>query len=392
MSASPVSAGPADAATPARTAAGAPTDIADRVRQLDRDVNRVSVELARGAAAYEAAQARLARLTHDQFAARDDAEARAAQAAASRTARQELVRRAYKGAVPLMVTALLSGDPRAVSDLAYVRRSVDAVGSSLTEQALDDQEKQEAAGRALAQSDAQRRSALVLRQSVDAQLEQLVQRADVLTAELAATADELARARAAERVRARAEAARREAARRAADLRSTQDPVVTRPPDTASGSLGPVTAPTDGGHCLPPGGVGAANGFLSEEDLCPLGVGRGHRLRTDAARAFDRLNAARLASVGTPLCVTDSYRSYAAQVDVFKRKPQLAATPGRSQHGWGLAVDLCGGVQTFGTPAHEWMRAHAGKFGWIHPRWAQRGGSRPEAWHWEYVGGTGHDR
>ena len=130
-----------------------------------------------------------------------------------------------------------------------------------------------------------------------------------------------------------------------------------------------------------------ANGFLSADTLCPLAVGGGHRLRTDAARAFDRLSAAYAASTGGPLCVTDSYRSYAAQVDVFKRKPTLAATPGRSQHGWGLAVDLCGGVQVFGSPAHEWLRAHAGQFGWVHPRWAQRGGSKPEPWHWEYAAG-----
>ena len=147
------------------------------------------------------------------------------------------------------------------------------------------------------------------------------------------------------------------------------------------------TAAPGGGGCAPPSPLGEANGFLSDEGLCPLSVGGGHRLRTDAAGAFERLNAAHLASVGRPLCVTDSYRSYAAQVDVFKRKPTLAATPGRSQHGWGLALDLCGGVQTFGTPAHEWMRANAGQFGWVHPPWAQPGGSRPEAWHWEYAGG-----
>ena len=96
------------------------------------------------------------------------------------------------------------------------------------------------------------------------------------------------------------------------------------------------------------------------------------------------MNAAHVASRGVPLCVTDSYRSYPEQVDVFKRKPTLAATPGRSQHGWGLALDLCGGIQTFGSDEHEWMRLNAAQFGWVHPSWARQGGSKPEAWHWEF--------
>jgi len=85
--------------------------------------------------------------------------------------------------------------------------------------------------------------------------------------------------------------------------------------------------------------------------------------------------------------MTDSYRDFPSQVDVFRRKPALAATPGRSQHGWGLAVDLCGGVQVFGAEAHRWMQANAAAFGWVHPGWARPGGSRPEPWHWEYAGG-----
>ncbi len=74
---------------------------------------------------------------------------------------------------------------------------------------------------------------------------------------------------------------------------------------------------------------GNANGFLPDRALCPLSVGGGHRLHADAAAAFDRMAAAR------ELCVTDSYRDYAAPVDVYERKPDLAAVPGTSNHGWG---------------------------------------------------------
>ena len=92
------------------------------------------------------------------------------------------------------------------------------------------------------------------------------------------------------------------------------------------------------------------------------------------------------ANRGAPLCVTDSYRSYSEQASLYRRKPGLAAVPGSSEHGWGKAVDLCGGVQNSGSDAYRWMKANAGRFGWFHPDWAEPGGSKPEAWHWEFRG------
>ena len=105
----------------------------------------------------------------------------------------------------------------------------------------------------------------------------------------------------------------------------------------------------------------------------------------DAAAAFNAMNALHKAERGTPICVTDSYRDYGGQVAVYAAKPNLAAVPGTSNHGWGLALDLCGGVERFGSEAHLWMRINAGRFGWFHPAWAQQSGSKPEAWHWEYA-------
>ncbi len=125
---------------------------------------------------------------------------------------------------------------------------------------------------------------------------------------------------------------------------------------------------------------GYANGFLPLSALCPLSVGGGHRLRADAAAAFNRMAAAHA------LCVNDSYRSYAEQVDVYQRKPALAAVPGTSNHGWGVAVDLGCGAESFGTPMYRWLKANAPRYGFVHPAWAEPGGSRPEPWHWEYVG------
>jgi LAS superfamily LD-carboxypeptidase LdcB len=128
------------------------------------------------------------------------------------------------------------------------------------------------------------------------------------------------------------------------------------------------------------------NGRVPLDALCPLAVAPGHRLRADAAHAFDALAAAYRAEFGVDLCITDSYRSAASQVQTYAAKPGLAAVPGTSNHGWGTAVDLCGGIEGFGTPQHAWMRDHASLFGWFHPSWAQQGGSRPEPWHWEFGG------
>lgn len=128
------------------------------------------------------------------------------------------------------------------------------------------------------------------------------------------------------------------------------------------------------------------NGQWPGSALCALKTSPGHMMRPSAARAFDAMSKAYQTSTGSPLCVTDSYRGLAAQVDVKRRKPTLAATPGTSNHGLGLAVDLCGGVESFGTPQHIWMQQHAPLFGFYHPAWAQPGGSRPEPWHWEFTG------
>jgi cell division protein FtsB len=128
------------------------------------------------------------------------------------------------------------------------------------------------------------------------------------------------------------------------------------------------------------------NGQIPLSALCPIWGAAGQYLRADAAYAYDRLSHAYADRFGLPICVTDSYRSYASQVDLYARKPNLAAHPGTSNHGWGTAVDLCGGIQSFGTVTHEWMLVNAPLYGWFHPGWAEPGGSRPEPWHWEFGG------
>jgi hypothetical protein len=131
---------------------------------------------------------------------------------------------------------------------------------------------------------------------------------------------------------------------------------------------------------------GYANGEIPAAALCPLWGAPNQMLRGDAARAFTALSREYAKAFGRPICVTDSYRSRSQQVVLYGTKPTLAARPGTSNHGWGTAVDLCGGIESFGTEQHAWLLSHAPLYGWFHPSWAQPTGSRPEPWHWEYAG------
>ncbi|MBM7804850.1 cell wall-associated NlpC family hydrolase [Geodermatophilus bullaregiensis] len=165
-----------------------------------------------------------------------------------------------------------------------------------------------------------------------------------------------------------------------------------RPEEPAPGPTGGALPVECGNPVYPPSSSGGRswggypNGLIPPSALCPLGVS-GHALRCDAAAAWRAMSAAFADVFGEPVCITDSYRTYAGQVRLYGEKPALAAVPGTSNHGWGLAVDLCGGIETFGTPQYAWMVANAGRFGWLHPTWADPGNGREEPWHWEYAGG-----
>ena len=139
-----------------------------------------------------------------------------------------------------------------------------------------------------------------------------------------------------------------------------------------------------GGGAAASGWGGHANGMIPVGALCGIQAAPGHNLRCDAAHAFDAMASAYARQNGARLCITDSYRSYGAQVRTYAKKPVLGAVPGTSNHGWGLAVDLCGGIQSFSSPKHAWMVENAPRFGWRLPAWARAGGSKPEPWHWEF--------
>lgn len=129
---------------------------------------------------------------------------------------------------------------------------------------------------------------------------------------------------------------------------------------------------------------GYANGRIPLEVLAPIPWAPGQHARPDAVNALIALNTAFRAQFGKDIAITDSYRSFEEQVATKAAKGWLAAVPGTSNHGWGLALDLGSGINRFGTAEHMWMQANAPAYGWIHPDWARQGGSKPEPWHWEY--------
>lgn len=136
--------------------------------------------------------------------------------------------------------------------------------------------------------------------------------------------------------------------------------------------------------CDPDVRPSGANGQLNRADLCTLWDGT-TQLRADAAMALAEFNENFRAQFGRDLCLSDGYRTLAEQQVLKARKPGLSAVPGRSNHGWGLAIDLCS-RETSGQ-SWAWFKANAPVYGWTNPDWALPGGAGPtEPWHWEFIG------
>ena len=90
---------------------------------------------------------------------------------------------------------------------------------------------------------------------------------------------------------------------------------------------------------------------------------------------------------GHPLGINDTYRTYADQVYMKQTKGYLAATPGTSNHGYGLAADL-----NYFDGGYKWLWANAGKFGFKPlSGWGLTPNTpdKAEAWHWENLTGAG---
>ncbi len=128
------------------------------------------------------------------------------------------------------------------------------------------------------------------------------------------------------------------------------------------------------------------NGKLAASDLAAI---PGGRLRADAAAAWLALRAHIGKEQGIWICPTSQRTAYRPLADqqyfwnLYKSgRGALAAVPGTSNHGWGIAVDLPTAAMQAG------VRAHGHKFGW-----GIRGGrlssdAPSEAWHCTYHPGV----
>jgi hypothetical protein len=90
---------------------------------------------------------------------------------------------------------------------------------------------------------------------------------------------------------------------------------------------------------------------------------------------------------GHGIGINDTYRTYADQVYMKQTKGYLAATPGTSNHGYGLAADV-----NYTNAGYKWLWANAGKFGFKPLKgWGLSPNTpdKAEAWHWENLDGSG---
>jgi D-alanyl-D-alanine carboxypeptidase/Putative peptidoglycan binding domain len=158
------------------------------------------------------------------------------------------------------------------------------------------------------------------------------------------------------------------------DIDETHEPDTGDEGDSRGGSL------TLEGVQIPFDILEFGNGQLPDSVLQPIGVAR-HRLHASAAAAFGQLRSL-AAAAGIDLTCTDSYRTLEQQKQLKQAKPNWSATPGKSVHGWGFAVDVSIGTppKSFGASVLQWLKDNGPPNGWF------LGRPKDEPWHWVYRG------
>lgn len=114
-------------------------------------------------------------------------------------------------------------------------------------------------------------------------------------------------------------------------------------------------------------------------------AGQGLMHKSVADKFQSMLDAAK--KDGHGIGINDTYRTYADQVYMKRTKGHLAATPGTSNHGYGLAADV-----NYTNAGYKWLWANAGKFGFKPLKgWGLSPNTpdKAEAWHWENLDGSG---
>src|SRR6516164_4756447 len=132
----------------------------------------------------------------------------------------------------------------------------------------------------------------------------------------------------------------------------------------------------------------SSNGKLTDAELAPIASGRLTRSNYCAA-SWNAMNieARRLGVELLPTGSKSSYRTFAQQQELYnlyqQGKAPLAAIPGTSNHGWGLAVD----VATY--EMRQMIDRIGERYGWA-KKWSD---AQSEWWHLKFRIGvwTGND-
>lgn len=149
------------------------------------------------------------------------------------------------------------------------------------------------------------------------------------------------------------------------------------------------------------------NGCLNTATLCEVDAIKypGAIMRCDASEKFKQMSNAFTIKFGKPLLSSsqrsigtnasggDFYRNLQEQKNCAQTNSNCG-TPGRSMHGWGLAVDIGAGVNSFGTPENRWIFDNSCRWGFVNPFITPTSGykllspkgysGKLEPWHWEF--------
>ena len=153
------------------------------------------------------------------------------------------------------------------------------------------------------------------------------------------------------------------------------------------------------------------NGSLASANLIQRATGgtctkcRKPKILKDTVESWNKLVVAFEAKFPGKYLGGSGDRTFQAQVDAKARwtakgKPEYAATPGTSKHGWGVAIDIkiydqddgnARAATEYSSDEYKWLLTNAPKYDWENPIWARKKGtcggcgSLEEPWHWEYT-------
>jgi hypothetical protein len=127
---------------------------------------------------------------------------------------------------------------------------------------------------------------------------------------------------------------------------------------------------------------GHTNGRIPLSELTYI---KGGYLRSDAANAYAAMAAEFEQTFGKPLFMSEGYRDYDTQVYMkaywtSQGKPQNAAAPGGSIHGWALATDI--DLTGLTNEQINWLHTRGRDFGFD---WETTGRPLGEAWHLDFT-------